>query len=79
MDFSKFKIHDWLMVGGGAAMLILGFALDWTSIDTGTFHSCGIRTDRSLWCWGGNDDGQLGDGTTTGSTSPVEIGSGNRC
>lgn len=35
MDFSKFKIHDWLMVGGGAAMLILGFVLDWTSIDTG--------------------------------------------
>ena len=31
MDFSKFKIHDWLMVGGGAAMLILGMALDWSS------------------------------------------------
>ncbi len=35
MDFSKFKIHDWLMVGGGAAMLVLGFALDWTSVNTG--------------------------------------------
>ena len=31
MDFSKFKIHDWLMVAGGAAMLILGMALDWSS------------------------------------------------
>ncbi len=35
MDFSKFKTSDWLMIGGGAAMLILGFALDWTSVDTG--------------------------------------------
>lgn len=35
MDFSKFKTPDWLMIGGGAAMLILGFALDWTSVDTG--------------------------------------------
>jgi len=35
MDFSKFKTSDWLMVGGGAAMLILGLALDWTSVDTG--------------------------------------------
>lgn len=35
MDFSKFKTHDWLMVGGGAAMLVLGFLLDWTSVDTG--------------------------------------------
>jgi hypothetical protein len=35
MDFSKFKTPDWLMIGGGAAMLVLGFVLDWTSVDTG--------------------------------------------
>ena len=35
MDFSKFKTSDWLMIGGGAAMLILGFVLNWTSVDTG--------------------------------------------
>ena len=35
MDFSKFKTPDWLMIGGGAAMLILGFTLDWTTVDTG--------------------------------------------
>ncbi len=35
MDFSNFKTPDWLMIGGGAAMLILGFTLDWTSVDTG--------------------------------------------
>ncbi len=39
MDFSKFKTSDWLMVGGGAAMLILGFVLPWTSIDLGAFGS----------------------------------------
>ena len=35
MDFSKFKTSDWLMIGGGLAMLVLGFVLDWTSVDTG--------------------------------------------
>jgi len=35
MDLSNFKTSDWLMIGGGVAMLILGFALDWTSVDTG--------------------------------------------
>jgi hypothetical protein len=35
VDFSKFKVHDWLMIGGGLAMFILGMALDWTSVDTG--------------------------------------------
>jgi hypothetical protein len=29
---SNFKTSDWLMVGGGAAMLILGFALPWSSV-----------------------------------------------
>ncbi|MEM8619729.1 MAG: hypothetical protein AAGF73_08405 [Actinomycetota bacterium] len=32
MDFSNFKTSDWLMVGGGAAMLVLGFVLDWTTL-----------------------------------------------
>jgi hypothetical protein len=35
MDFSKLKTPDWLMIGGGIAMLILGFVLDWTTVDTG--------------------------------------------
>lgn len=41
MDFSKFKIHDWLMIGGGATMLILGFALDWTSVSYGGYSASG--------------------------------------
>lgn len=32
----------------------------WRTIDVATGHACGIRDDRSLWCWGENDLGQLG-------------------
>ncbi len=35
MDVGRFKIHDWLMVGGGAAMFVLGMVLDWTTYSTG--------------------------------------------
>ncbi len=36
-------------------------------------HSCAIRIDGSLWCWGGNAWGQLGDGTATQRTSPTAV------
>jgi alpha-tubulin suppressor-like RCC1 family protein len=45
----------------------------WTSVAVGLGHTCAIRDDASLWCWGLNDSGQLGDGTTTDRVSPVQI------
>ncbi|UJR79339.1 RCC1 domain-containing protein [Sandaracinus amylolyticus] len=34
----------------------------WTSIAAGDFHSCAIRGEGELWCWGGGQNGQLGTG-----------------
>jgi alpha-tubulin suppressor-like RCC1 family protein len=39
----------------------------------GGTHSCAIKTDGTLWCWGYNDSGQLGDGTTVNKTAPVQV------
>jgi alpha-tubulin suppressor-like RCC1 family protein len=36
-------------------------------------HSIGLKSDGSVWAWGNNDWGQLGDGTTTQSTVPVRV------
>ncbi|HQJ59933.1 MAG TPA: RCC1 domain-containing protein, partial [bacterium] len=32
----------------------------WRQISTGDNHTCGIRSDNHLYCWGYNGDGQLG-------------------
>jgi alpha-tubulin suppressor-like RCC1 family protein len=46
----------------------------WASISTSSGHTVAIRTDGSLWAWGSNEHGQLGDGSTTNRNTPVRIG-----
>ena len=49
---------------------------DWSSMSAGGNHTVAIKTDGSLWSWGKNSSGQLGDGTTNGSTVPVQDSTG---
>ncbi len=46
----------------------------WAQVAAGVSHTVGIRTDGTLWAWGRNDQGQLGDGTTTDRSTPEQIG-----
>jgi alpha-tubulin suppressor-like RCC1 family protein len=46
----------------------------WLTVDAGRDHTVGVRFDGTLWAWGRNDHGQLGDGTTDDRRSPVQIG-----
>ena len=42
----------------------------------GGSHSVAIKTDGSLWTWGANASGQLGDGTNSARNSPMQVGQG---
>lgn len=44
------------------------------SIAAGWNHTLGLKNDGTLWAWGGNGSGQLGDGTVADRTKPVQIG-----
>jgi alpha-tubulin suppressor-like RCC1 family protein len=43
------------------------------AIAAGGDHSCAIATGGTVYCWGDNSNGQLGDGSTTNSSTPVEV------
>jgi alpha-tubulin suppressor-like RCC1 family protein len=37
-------------------------------------HMCAIKTNGTLWCWGNNEDGQLGLGDTINRNVPTQVG-----
>jgi hypothetical protein len=45
---------------------------NWKQVSCGTYSMAAIKTDGTLWTWGGNSYGQLGDNTTVGRSSPVQ-------
>ena len=73
-------------VGGGAGtsttspVTTAGGGTNWKSINSdktgGIPFISAIKTDGTLWTWGSNNCGQLGDGTTTYRSSPVTTAGG---
>ena len=52
----------------------VGALTNWASVSVGVGHMVAVKTNGTLWAWGQNTSGQLGDGTNTSTSSPVQIG-----
>ena len=50
---------------------------DWVAVTSGMDHSLAVKSDGSLYAWGYNHNGQLGDNSTTDRAVPVRVGSDN--
>lgn len=54
-----------------------GGTADWAKLASGDQSVVGLKTDGTLWAWGLNTYGQLGNGTNDTSTVPVQVGAAN--
>ena len=68
-----------MVVGAGASAEAGGQTA--TGIGAGGDHTCVVSSDTTVWCWGSDNNGQLGDGTTGGadyvSLVPLQVQTGS--
>jgi len=57
------------VLGPGGAGVLTGV----TAVAAGRYHSLALKEDGTVWAWGDNSTGQLGDNTTTDRLAPVQV------
>ena len=56
-DFAKTTVSDWIRKHrAGVLPTPKPTAARWTSVSAGAFHTCGVRDDGQVTCWGSNTD-----------------------
>jgi alpha-tubulin suppressor-like RCC1 family protein len=64
----------WVQAGAGTLWATVSVGGSRDAAMSSTSHTLALRADGKLFAWGDNSAGQLGNGTTTSSTVPVQIG-----
>jgi hypothetical protein len=60
---------------GGSSPAQISGGGTWKAVTAGWQHSLAVKTDGTLWAWGRNDQGQVGNGSTVNQGIPFEVSS----
>jgi alpha-tubulin suppressor-like RCC1 family protein len=66
------EIGDNTVIFRSSPVQTISIGTNWKQVVCGFKHTSAIKTDGSLWCWGRNLKGQLGDNTIVDRSSPVQ-------
>jgi hypothetical protein len=67
------RLGDNSASGKSSPVSVAGEFTDWCRVSAGSAHSLGIRQNGTLWAWGCNGNGRLGDNTIVSRSSPVSV------
>jgi alpha-tubulin suppressor-like RCC1 family protein len=67
------QLGDGTTIQRSVPVEVNGLSFGVTAITAGGSHTCALTTGGGVKCWGRNEYGQLGDGTTENRMTPVEV------
>ena len=69
---SNGQLGDNTITSRSSPVQTITFGTNWKNVSVGYRHTAAIKNDGTLWVWGFNGDGQLGDNTLVSKSSPVQ-------
>jgi alpha-tubulin suppressor-like RCC1 family protein len=72
-DGSQGRLGDGTTVDKSSPVSVIGGFTDWCQVSAANRHTAAVRQNGTLWTWGYNIVGQLGNETTISSRSPVSV------
>ena len=69
---SNGQLGDNTITSRSSPVQTVAFGSNWVQVACGYYYTAATKTDGTLWLWGINTSGQLGDNTVTQRSSPVQ-------
>ena len=66
------RLGDNTVVNKSSPVQTISAGTNWKQVSSGAYHTAAIKTDGTLWTWGYNNFGTLGDNTVANRSSPVQ-------